>query len=369
MFRKHRPDVGEGLLGLPEPRTGQANFGFIGHLSAHGESRTLDVELRSGSSLWRSSLPAFSDGPLWDNDFAGLALDPSELTPRRMFPLAEILRLTPRPPAPLRSVTYEHKTVPSHATINVVVPLYGHFDFLPNLLLNAKVHPYPNVAITVVCDDPAIQEELTGWTIDRNESFFRSPIRLITHSTNAGFSAACNTGWASTPAAYHMILNSDILIKNFGRDLHQLLRTLELGFSAVGPVLTYPDGSIQHAGMRMGPSLEFPGFSLPTHPGKGKRRLPLPDTVVEVPLLSGAALLVREQDLKAAGGVPYVFGRGDFEDVVLSDSLRRRAPLGIDPMVRWTHVEGASFDRQGVGGVPLTLAKSLLVSAGSFAAP
>jgi GT2 family glycosyltransferase len=108
------------------------------------------------------------------------------------------------------------------------------------------------------------------------------------------------------------------------------------------------------------PSRDFPGFTLPLHPGKHGSVDGLPDSTFACELISGAAILVERSRLEAVGGVPKVYGRGDFEDALLSEALADFGPLIIDPSVRWIHEEGASYRRDEAGGVPLTLAKSLV---------
>jgi len=41
--------------------------------------------------------------------------------------------------------------------------------------------------------------------------------------------------------------------------------------------------------------------------------------------------------------------------------LRERGPLMVHPGVVWIHVEGASYRREEHGGVPVTLAKSVVI--------
>lgn len=362
LLRKHRPDVAHAIAGLTAASLGQANYGFVGRLTGQGVASTLRVHMRSGASTWYLPCPQPTSSAIRDELFASLAIDPSDLAPENLLPLSEIMRHAPRPAAPQTELLYEHISCPTHGTVNVVVPLYGQFTYVRNLLLNAATFPSAGCTITFVCDDPTIADDLAAWVRAWNDAVYRTPTRVIAHSANAGFATACNTGSEATSADYQLLLNSDILVDRFGPDIELLRSTVTAGFVAVGPVLTYPDGRLQHAGMELQASDDFPGFVLPMHPGKGEPPDGLPDEAFSVPMLTGAAILLSTRALDRAGGMPIVFGRGDFEDVLLSQRLRTEGPLVIEPRVRWTHVEGASFDRDTLGGVPATLAKSLLVT-------
>jgi GT2 family glycosyltransferase len=132
----------------------------------------------------------------------------------------------------------------------------------------------------------------------------------------------------------------------------------------VAPVLTYPDGSIQHAGMAMATAPGAPGFTVPLHEGKGLPASTLPIHPFDVDLLSGAVLMVPTALYEEVGGMPVWLGKGDFEDVALCRLLSQHGTLRVVPGVQWTHVEGASYQRYGQSAVLVTLAKSVLFEQG-----
>ena len=361
LFRKHRPDVAQAITGLLDASLGQSYYGFVGRLIAPSIHAPATVHLRRAGETWSLPCPPPQATAIRDELFSFLAIDPNKATPESLTPIADMMRHSPQAPTPQTTVRYQHESCPDRSTVNIVVPLYGQFGFVRNLLLNASLFPYPGFSITLVCDDPGIADSVAVWVERWNDLAYRTPVRLLEHDVNGGFAMACNTGCAATPADYHLLLNSDILVDRLGPDVASLLDCLNQGFSAVAPVLTFPDGRLQHAGMELRRSIDFPGFVLPMHPGKEGSVGQLPAQPYEVPMLSGAAVLMRADVLTGVGGIPRVFGRGDFEDVRLCQLLRQVGPVGIDPRVRWAHVEGASFPREQLGGVPATLAKSLLV--------
>ena len=361
LLRKHRPDVARELLDFESAPVGQANFGFVGHLkTAQDLAKPAAIELKQGNRVWTLIAPDTIADVVPEDLFAFIDVDPTGITQAILAPITGIVRHSIRPKQAAASLLYQHPSFAHEASINIVVPVYGQWRFLRNLLLAISQCSPILLGLTVVCDDPAIQDDLRAWLTEWNDAVYRAPVRLLAHHENSGFASACNSGWVDSRAAYQLLLNSDVLISDPVADLTTLVSHIEAGATAVAPVLLFPDGSLQHAGMEMQESSEFPPFILPMHPGKGASCEHLGHDAFDVPLLSGAAILTTTEALRDVGGVPIVFGRGDFEDVMLSVSLCKRGPLTVDPAVRWTHVEAGSYQRQFHGGIPLTLAKSLV---------
>ena len=241
-----------------------------------------------------------------------------------------------------------------------MVPVYRSYEYVRHLLLSVSGSHTNVCSLTLVCDDPGIVEGFVGNISSWNDEIFHSPVRVIVHDKNSGFSHACNSGWLDSKSPYQLLLNSDVVAQNFVEDLTSLVEIVENGAAVAAPALLFPNGLIQHVGMKLIESLEFPGFDLPIHLQKNSPTVDLPRDPFEVSLLSGAAMLMRTNLLRDVGGVPVVFGRGDFEDVLLSSLLHRSGPLIVNPQICWTHMEGSSYDRMNVGGVPLVLAKSVI---------
>ena len=98
-----------------------------------------------------------------------------------------------------------------------------------------------------------------------------------------------------------LLLNSDVLVDRPGVDLRSLADCLDAGCAAVAPVLLFPIGTVQHAGMRIEPSTDFPGFDLPAHPGKHRPPSDFGTEPYEVPMLSGAAIMTTADTLREVG--------------------------------------------------------------------
>lgn len=358
LLRKARPDVVAYVLGEGAVRT---DFGLVGRIDGPVDpAKALSVELRGPWGSLRLPVDRLRRDAVPEEVFAGLALDYGALTPAALAPIVGVVRASPTPSPPTASVPYRHAAMTGTAATGIVVPVYRDFAYLRNLL-RALADGCPSTELTVVCDDPGLTDELIAWTRSWNDAVYGVPMQVLAHDRNAGFAAACNTGWRSTDSELVLLLNSDVLLDDPPVDLPRLSAGLTSDVAAVAPVLHFPDGTLQHAGMELVEPTDFPEFVLPGHPGKHGPVDDLPASPFDVPMLTGAALCVRRSSLDEVGGVPAVYGRGDFEDVLLSLALRDRGRLVVDPAVRWTHVEGASYHRDRLGGIAVTLAKSVVV--------
>ena len=358
LLRKERPDVAEHVLGAGPVSSA---FGIVGQVAGPVDSALpLVVEVRAEGGSVRLPIADVRHDAVPEETFAGLVVTGTP-TPASLAAVVGVVRASAVPSAPAVSLGYRHDRMTGSAAVGVVVPVYRDHTYLRNLL-RALADGHDGVELTVVCDDPQLADELVAWVRAWNEVVYDVPMQVLVHDRNAGFAAACNTGWRSCSGELVVLLNSDVLVADPSRDLARLAAGMAVDVAAIAPVLLFPDGSLQHAGMAMVDAPDFPGFVLPGHPGKHGPADDLPDEVFDVPMLTGAAICVRRTVLEQVGGVPAVYGRGDFEDVLLSLSLRDFGRLVVDPGARWTHVEGASYRRAELGGIAVTLAKSVVVA-------
>lgn len=357
-MRKERPDVAEHVLG---PGAASSAFGIVGQVAGPVDTASpLVVEVRAGGQSVRLPIDDVRHDAVPEETFAGLAVAGTP-TPAALAAVVGVARASAVPPAPDVSLGYRHARMTGNSAVSVVVPVYREYTYLRNLV-RALADANDGVELTVVCDDPQLAGDLVAWVRAWNEPVYDVPMQVLVHDRNAGFAAACNTGWRSGRGELVVLLNSDVLVADPSTDLVRLAAGMAADVAAIAPVLLFPDGSLQHAGMAMVDAPDFPGFVLPGHPGKHGPADDLPAEIFDVPMLTGAAICVRRTVLERVGGVPAVYGRGDFEDVLLSLSLRDIGRLVVDPGVRWTHVEGASYRRDELGGIAVTLAKSVVVA-------
>ena len=245
-------------------------------------------------------------------------------------------------PAEIRHMTYG--AAPASPACSIIVPLYGRIDFMEVqlALLSADIYIKGTCEILYVLDDPAKRQE----TADLAHSLHTRlgmPFRLLMLDRNVGFAAASNAGLAAAAGTFICFLNSDVFPQQPGwlQPLTQRLRaSAKLG--AVGPLLLFEDGSVQHEGMSYAPEPDIGGWTFPSHDNKGRR--PTADTGLHrVEALTGACMVMRRSVAQSLGGFDEDYVVGDFED---SDLCRRLAKRGlacaVDRAVRLVHLERQS---------------------------
>jgi GT2 family glycosyltransferase len=153
------------------------------------------------------------------------------------------------------------------------------------------------------------------------------------------FSRMCNMGVKCTdPGSYICFLNNDVQLLDFNW-LKNLAPYLEIsGVVAVGPLLLYPDFSIQHAGIALG----IGGFA-----GHYFKHLPYGEPSYQnwaystrnASALTGAALLTRRSDFDAVGGFDEEAFPTSFSDVDLCLKLSQLGRLVYCPDSKLIHLE------------------------------
>jgi GT2 family glycosyltransferase len=235
--------------------------------------------------------------------------------------------------------------------ISVVVPLYGRFDFLRHQLAHfVDDKDFESVDLIYVVDDPSILDA-TLELASKYHSLFDVPFRVVWYGHNLGFAGANNIGSSIARGDYLVLMNSDIIPQHPGW-LTMLKTSLDSlpDAGAVGPLLQYGDGSVQHAGMSPLQDPQLPGFLLNIHPGKGQ-----PwhghDTPFEPPLLTAACLMLKKQDFLKLGGFDEGYIVGDFEDSDLCLTLRLQGKrLWLVPEARLWHLERQSQSLESIAG-------------------
>lgn len=237
------------------------------------------------------------------------------------------------------------------AEITIVIPLYGRWDFVRGHVAGFAVDPWfqqGRVRLLYVCDDPSLST-LHRWSA-MHLSDEELDISLIGLSRNMGFGMACNIGVQVAQTPLVCLMNSDVMPMTSGwlGPLHHHIR--EHPDHLLGPMLVYENGLIQHVGM----TTEVQdngrrGFPANIHPYKG---LSVPELQQGNPNLSpfvveslSAAMLMFERDrFLEIGGFHPAFGRGDFEDLELSQRWRQQqGELWMVPQSCLCHLERQSM--------------------------
>ena len=237
------------------------------------------------------------------------------------------------------------------AEITVVIPLYGRWEFLRGHVAGFAMDPWfqqGRVRLLYVCDDPRLHL-LQRWCA-MHLAHEALDISVISLRRNMGFGMACNIGVQAAETPLVCLMNSDVMPSAPGwlAPLHQRIR--ERPEQLLAPLLLYDTGLIQHAGM----TTEVQdngcrGFPANIHPLKGlsvpelQQRHPQLDPY-PVDSLSAAMLLFERNRFLAVGGFHPAFGRGDFEDLELSQRWKQeQGELWMVPTAQLMHLERQSM--------------------------
>ena len=172
---------------------------------------------------------------------------------------------------------------------------------------------------------------------------FGIPFRVAVLPRNLGFAPANNEGLTLARAAYVCFMNSDVFpgTDDWKEQLVDRLRATP-GLGAVGPMLLFEDGCVQHQGMTFEKLPTFAGWHFPMHPGKGW--LPRHEQGLHRALaITGACVVMRRDLAQEVGGFDPGFPVGDFEDSDLCLKLREMGlDSAVDAGVRMYHLERQS---------------------------
>lgn len=215
----------------------------------------------------------------------------------------------------------------SKTSVDVVVPVYGHWEMVERCIRSLIAQSRPTTVIVV--DDRSPDD-----TADRVAEQFPG-VTLVRQATNTGFAAACNAGFARGSGEVVILVNSDVEADP------QMVEHLLTGFerddvASVSPVICRPDGRLDAVGICADPTLA--GFV--RYHGASKRAIANPGPAVLGPY--GAVAAYRRAALAGAD----LFDEGIFmygEELDLALRLRASGHDSvIMPDARATHLGGAT---------------------------
>jgi GT2 family glycosyltransferase len=328
-IRHDRPDVRDSV-GAQHGLTGELRSGFIAHLPDSWQPDTvayLEVETTDGQIAHRGlNTPRLREmeairfladrvnvrynavPPAFDNVLGPsiAALNAVRLQTR---PIVQGISFGPQPESP---------------ALSVIVTLYGRLDFMEyQFALLSRHTPAFAVEYLYVLDDPTLRwdaENLAASIYQR----FRIPLRLLALDRNMGYAPANNIGLESARGDNVCFLNSDVVPATpdwMERLAARLAENPSLG--AVGPLLVFEDGSVQHQGMHFERIPVMGGWHFPIHDRKGWRP-PAERGLHAAPAITGACLMLRRDLALDLGGFDEAYLIGDFEDADLCLKLRAR---------------------------------------------
>ncbi|MCB1705768.1 MAG: glycosyltransferase [Halioglobus sp.] len=219
--------------------------------------------------------------------------------------------------------------------VTLVIPHSNSPALLQSVLELWTKTDYPNLNLVLV--DHSSTDSQTREMLDELAGAER--VTICDYQGPFNFSRMCNLGVRkSNPDSHICFLNNDVQLLEFSW-LKTLVPYLEIsGVVAVGPLLLYPDYSIQHAGIALG----IGGFA-----GHYFKHLPYGSSCYQrwaystrnTSALTGAALLTRRSAFDSVGGFDEEVFPTSFSDVDLCLKLSQRGRLVFCPDSKLIHLE------------------------------
>ncbi len=212
-------------------------------------------------------------------------------------------------------MTRPTNTATSVPDVSIIIPAFNKLDLTRACLESLAEYTPAGMAEIVVVDN--------GST-DGSPAYLRAreaagELRVVAPGENLGFARGCNAGADVARGRHLLFLNNDTVVTP--RWLEPLVDTLDRdpAVGAVGALLLFPDGTIQHAGAGV-----FEGASSDGHVNvvgrhRGYRKSandPAYQRPRECQVLTAACLMVRREAFAAAGGFDPIYWNGN-EDVDL----------------------------------------------------
>lgn len=192
---------------------------------------------------------------------------------------------------------------------------------------------YPALDVVVVDNgsrDPAALESLARWA-------GRPEVRVLRRDEPFNFARLCNAAAEAARGQVLVLLNDDVLAIEPGWLRALVGEAVRPEVGAVGALLLYPDRTVQHAGIALGPH----GHA--GHPWRGLPAETCPEPRVRLAggrsAVTGACLAVRADAWRAVGGMDETFAV-TFNDVDLCLRLAQRGWRTLyQPAARLIHLE------------------------------
>lgn len=217
--------------------------------------------------------------------------------------------------------------------VSIIVLAWNQLDLTRQCVASIEAHtPEPHEIIFV---DNASTDDTLPWF---KEIVARHPTyRLVQNQTNLGYARGCNQGANAAKGAYLLFLNNDTMVTPGW--LAPLLEATQPGVGAVGCKLLYPDGRVQHAGIRL-----IDG--IPDHPYRYfNADTPEVSEGADMDMVTGACLLICRETFMLLGGFDETYRNG-VEDVDLCLRLREAGYRVVyQPKTAIYHYEGQSEGR------------------------
>ncbi|WP_417481968.1 glycosyltransferase family 2 protein [Maricaulis sp.] len=240
----------------------------------------------------------------------------------------------------------------SPGEVSIIVATRDRGDLLQACLADFVSRPDLGGVEIVVVDNGSRDPDTLSWLDQMTE---RHPgFRVVRDEGDFNYSRLVNRGVSESHGAVLLLLNNDVLDGNPGW-LDELVGWARLAWvGCAGAALHYPDGSLQHGGIVLGPGGGAGHYERGAAAGQagmfGHLRLARSVTAV-----TAACLALRREVFDAVDGFDEVAFPTSFSDV---DFCLRVGEAGYEnvwtPHARLTHLEGASRGREGGASVPVS---------------
>lgn len=196
---------------------------------------------------------------------------------------------------------------------SIIVPVYNRASLTRQCLTTLLAQSPESVDFEVIIVDDA-SSDMTQWLL----ASYGDQIRVVTHTTNAGFASSCNDGAAVASGEYLVFLNNDTIPRDGWLDALVRYSDSHPNAAVVGSKLLFLDETIQHAGVVIcqdsNPHHLYAGFPS-DHPAVNRSR--------RFQVVTAACILTRRDPFEQVGGFDVAFRNG-YEDVDLCLRLRER---------------------------------------------
>ena len=200
--------------------------------------------------------------------------------------------------------------------VSVIIPVWNLWNMTEACLRSLAAHSAGENMQVVVVDNQSTDATVTELS-PLGEALFGASFKAVRMPENVGFARGCNTGAQAADGELLFFLNNDTtLTPRWLPPLREAMADPKVG--AVGPLLLYPDGTVQHCGIYITPFNavghlyeHLPGTFAAAH-----KNHPLQ-------AITGAAIMLRKAEFEACGAFHEGYRNG-FEDIDLCFSLRAR---------------------------------------------
>jgi glycosyltransferase involved in cell wall biosynthesis/GT2 family glycosyltransferase len=237
---------------------------------------------------------------------------------------------------PLNAPFTDYGQLPAAPKHSVIIPLHGRLDFVETQMALFSTHDHSDTEFIYVLDDPPKRRE-SETLFASIFARFRIPFRAVLLPRNLGFAPATNAGLRLARGEFVAYLNSDVF-PGTPDWLEQLAARLRANpqLGAIGPLLLYEDGSVQHRGTTFRRQPEYANWYFCHHPDKALRYTG--DNSLQPLAITGACMVLRRALANQLGGLDEIYAIGDFEDSDLCLKLRDLGlACAVDSTIRLHH--------------------------------